>query len=124
MNNQSFIRNLKVALAPVLSAAVAFAIFSACSKKTPEAAATPAPETQPVAATPAPEGQPPAEAQPQQPTGPALDASQMTGDAKAAIAEADAAVRQREYEKAARTMLAIQRANPSTPNKRPWLASR
>jgi hypothetical protein len=34
----------------------------------------------------------------------------MVGDAKAAMAEADAALRQREYEKAVRTMLAIQQA--------------
>jgi hypothetical protein len=34
----------------------------------------------------------------------------MVGDAKAAMADADAAVRQREYEKAVKTMLAIQQA--------------
>jgi hypothetical protein len=34
----------------------------------------------------------------------------MTGDPKAAMAEADAALRQREYEKAVKTMLAIQQA--------------
>jgi precorrin-3B methylase len=34
----------------------------------------------------------------------------MTGDAKQAIADADAALRQREYEKAVRTMLAVQQA--------------
>ena len=34
----------------------------------------------------------------------------MTGDAKQAMADADAAMRQREYEKAVKTMLAIQQA--------------
>jgi precorrin-3B methylase len=35
----------------------------------------------------------------------------MVGDAKAAMADADAAIRQKEYEKAVRTMLAIQQAH-------------
>jgi len=35
----------------------------------------------------------------------------MVGDAKQAMSDADAAMRQREYEKAVRTMLAIQQAN-------------
>jgi hypothetical protein len=39
-----------------------------------------------------------------------LDTSQFTGDPKAAMAEADAALRQREYEKAVRTMMAVQQA--------------
>jgi hypothetical protein len=34
----------------------------------------------------------------------------MAGDAKQAMAEADAALRQKEYDKAVQTMLAIQRA--------------
>jgi len=34
----------------------------------------------------------------------------MTGDPKQAMAEADAALRQKEYEKAVRTMIAIQQA--------------
>jgi hypothetical protein len=34
----------------------------------------------------------------------------MVGDAKAAMADADAALRQRDYEKAVKTMLAIQQA--------------
>jgi hypothetical protein len=34
----------------------------------------------------------------------------MSGDAKQAMAEADAALRQREYDKAVKTMLAIQQA--------------
>jgi hypothetical protein len=42
--------------------------------------------------------------------GPVLDTSQMEGNAKVAMAEADAALRQKEYEKAVRTMMAIQQA--------------
>lgn len=75
-----------------------------CSKK---AEPPPAPAT----ATTAPATEtPPADAAAQAPTGPALDSSQMVGDPKAAIAAADAALKQREYEKAVRTMLAVQQA--------------
>jgi hypothetical protein len=77
-----------------------------CSKKDQPAPAQPTS----TAAAPAADAQP-ADATAQQPSGPVLDASQMTGDPKAAMAEADAAIRQREYEKAVRTMLAIQQAN-------------
>src|SRR5260221_330839 len=70
-----------------------------CSKKQDAnvAAGSAAPETQSASASP------------QTPAAPVLDASQM-GDAKAAMAEADAALRQGEYEKAVKTMLALQQA--------------
>jgi hypothetical protein len=89
-------------------------IPSGCSKKAAEAPA-PAPAAAdaaaPADAAPAPAAVvQPAQTAPQAPTGPVLDTSQMVGDAKAAMAEADAALRQREYEKAVRTMLAIQQA--------------
>src|SRR6185369_1791233 len=88
------------------------AFISACSKKdqaaAPAAAAAPS-SSDAAAANPNP---PPAAdtAAAQPPPGPVLDTSQMTGDAKQAIADADAALRQKEYEKAVRTMLAIQQA--------------
>jgi len=82
------------------------AVVSACSKKADQAQQAPAatPEAAPAAATPT------ADAPAQPAPGPVLDTSQMVGDAKQAMAEADAALRQKEYEKAVRTMLAIQQA--------------
>ena len=97
---------LRLAVAPSI---LGLAVFAGCSKKTDQAS-TP-PPAQPVAAAPAPETPAPDPNAQQQPTGPALDTSQMVGDAKTAMAEADAELRQREYEKAVRTMLAIQQAN-------------
>ncbi len=84
------------------------AVIAGCSKKETPAAATPtqAPTQEVATATEPAAGQ---EA-PQPAPGPVLDTSQMTGDAKQAMADADAALRQREYEKAVRTMLAIQQA--------------
>ena len=80
-----------------------------CSKKQ-QSAADSQPAAAPVAASPGPETPTPDAAAAQQPSGPVLDTAQMEGDAKRAMAEADAALRQREYEKAVRTMLAIQQA--------------
>jgi hypothetical protein len=85
------------------------AVVSGCSKKADQAQQAPAapaatPEAAPAAATPT------ADASAQPAPGPVLDTSQMVGDAKQAMAEADAALRQKEYEKAVRTMLAIQQA--------------
>jgi hypothetical protein len=83
------------------------ALLVGCSKHKDESAA--APPATPVASAPvAPDSgaaatDPAAQA-------PVLDSSQMTGDPKVALADADAAVRQKEYEKAARLMLAIQQA--------------
>jgi hypothetical protein len=85
---------------------LAAVVVAGCSKK--QEAATTAPVPEPVAAVPAEST--PADAAAQPPPGPVLDTSQMTGDAKRAMADADAALRQREYEKAVRTMLAIQAA--------------
>jgi hypothetical protein len=86
---------------------IALAILAGCSKKTDKASdAAPVPA---VATAPAPEAQP-ADPAAQPPSGPVLDTSQMAGDAKKAMADADAALRQREYEKAVKTMLAIQQA--------------
>lgn len=93
----------------LLAVAISLGLVSGCSKKQEPAAAATAPDTNQQAATPAADAQP-AETTAQQPTGPGLDSSQMTGDAKAAMAEADAALKQREYEKAVRTMMAIQQA--------------
>jgi len=89
----------------------ASALLAGCSKHKDEsasqAASTPA-ATNTAASDPAnpSAGDPAAQA----PPGPVLDASQMTGDPKVALAEADAAVRQKEYEKAAKLMVAIQQA--------------
>jgi hypothetical protein len=83
------------------------ALLVGCSKK--EEASAPAPATT-AATTPEPSpAAAPAEAPQAEPSGPILDTA-TTGDAKAAIAEADAALRQKEYEKAVRTMLAVQQA--------------
>jgi hypothetical protein len=83
-------------------------VVGGCSKKADEPAAASA--SQQAATAPA-DAQPAATDQAAQaPSGPVLDSSQMVGDAKAAMADADAAVRQREYEKAVKTMLAIQQA--------------
>lgn len=82
-----------------------------CSKKqeqvTPSqpstaSATTPAGDPQAAAASP--------DANTQPAPGPILDTAQMEADAKRAMAEADAALRQREYEKAVKSMLAIQQA--------------
>lgn len=88
----------------LLSAAVLSGLLLGC-KKQEAVAPAPTSASQPAAA-------PAADAQQadQQASGPVLDGSQMTGDPKAAIAEADAALRQREYEKAVRAMLALQQA--------------
>ena len=95
-------KSLVVSLLTV--AAVVSALVGGCSKKqeptvssNPQPAAAPeAPAQQDAAAQPAP--------------GPVLDSSQFTGDPKQAMADADAAFRQKEYEKAVRTMLALQQA--------------
>lgn len=110
-------RSFRYGMVSVLSLLSAAALIAGCSKKpeaAPAAQATSATDTN---QTPAADAQPAdaaaqaqAQAQPQAPTGPVLDTSQMSGDAKAAMAAADAAMRQREYEKAVRTMLAIQQA--------------
>ncbi len=85
-------------------------MISGCSKKQAQSSGT-QPVASDVAATSAPAPETPtADAAAQPPTGPVLDASQMEGNAKQAMAEADAALRQKEYEKAVRTMLAIQQA--------------
>ena len=92
-----------------LSALALVVFFAGCSKRQAPAPAATQPETAPVAAAPATET-PPADAAPQAPSGPVFDTSQFTGDPKQAMADADAAFRQREYEKAVRTMLAVQQA--------------
>ena len=92
-----------------LAVAVLFlaGIVSACSKKEVVTSTPAAPQT---AAT-APEANPASDnAAAQTAPGPVLDTSQLVGDAKAAMAEADAALRQRNYQKAVQTMLAIQQA--------------
>jgi len=104
--------NLYVSRCPKLASALLVVLLTilsstSCSKKA-DPAANPAP-SQPAASAPAADAQP-ADASAQQASGPVLDTSQMVGDAKAAMAEADTALRQREYEKAVRTMLAIQQA--------------
>jgi len=84
-------------------------MLTACSKKQSPSAATEqaAPDTN----APAQASEtPPANAAPEQPSGPVLDTAQLEGNAKQAMADADAALRQKEYEKAVRTMLAIQQA--------------
>jgi hypothetical protein len=109
-------RSFHYGMLSALSLLSAEALITGCSKKpeaTPAAQVTSATDTN---QTPAADAQPAdaaAQAQPQAPTGPVLDTSQMSGDAKAAMADADAAMRQREYEKAVRTMLAIQQAQLS-----------
>jgi hypothetical protein len=82
------------------------AMVSSCSKQKQEATTTPQAE----AATTAPAEAPPADSAAQPSSGPVLDTSQFTGDPKAAMADADAALRQREYQKAVKTMLALQQA--------------
>lgn len=99
-------RCLKPSITALL-VSLAMVLAAGCSKKADTAANPTA--SQPAPAAPAPDAQP-ADASAQQASGPVLDTSQMVGDAKAAMAEADAAIRQREYEKAVRTMLAIQQA--------------
>lgn len=94
-------------IVPAAALLVAAAVMCGCSKKADQSSA-PQPAAPEVAATPA-QGTPAADAAAQPPSGPVLDASQM-GDAKQAMADADAALRQRNYEKAVRTMLAIQQA--------------
>jgi FtsZ-interacting cell division protein ZipA len=85
-------------------------MISGCSKQQAQSSGT-QPVASDAAATSAPAPETPAaDAAAQPPTGPVLDASQMEGTAKQAMAEADAALRQKEYEKAVRTMLAIQQA--------------
>jgi hypothetical protein len=90
---------------------LALLAFLGCSKKeqasTETQPATPAVAAAPTTDTPAPDASQAA------PSGPVLDTAQMEGDAKRAMAEADAALRQKEYEKAVRTMLAIQQAQLS-----------
>ena len=83
-------------------------LVSGCTKK-PEATAPPSTDAQASAApaSPPPEAQ---AADSSQASGPVLDATQLAGNAKQAMADADAALRQKEYEKAVRTMLAIQQA--------------
>jgi hypothetical protein len=82
-----------------------------CSKHKDESSAPSAPT--PVASTAsAPDSGAAAASDPaaQPPPGPVLDSSQMTGDPKTAMAEADAAARQQDYEKAAKLLMAIQQA--------------
>jgi len=106
MQNSTSKLSFKIGAATLVFGLLAVA---GCSKKSDNAAAPPAVAATPSAETPAP-APAAADAAAQTPTGPVLDSSQMVGDAKAAIAEADAAIRQKEYEKAVRTMLAIQQA--------------
>jgi len=100
-------------LAAVLVAAAA---ITGCSKKADQSASSaPAPETPAATAPGTPDtasagnagGQP---AAPPAAPGPGLDSSQMVGNPKAAMAEADAATRQRDYEKAAKILMAIQQS--------------
>jgi len=112
MKNQSFVHSLN---ALAFTAILAAGVLLGCSKKqaqAPDTSTTVAAD----AASNAPAADAPAavnaQAPPQPAPGPILDVSQM-GDAKAAMAEADAALRQREYEKAVRTMLALQQAQLS-----------
>lgn len=86
-------------------------LLTACSKKTDQAASqNPQPAAEDTNAAVAAAQATPAADAPPQPSGPVLDTSQMAGDAKQAMADADAALRQKQYEKAVRTMLAIQQA--------------
>ena len=82
------------------------AVVAGCSKPKDQVSATPPAESAATSPSQAPSADPAAQPAP----GPILDTSQFTGDPKAAMADADAALRQREYEKAVRTMLAIQQA--------------
>jgi len=88
----------------------ALTLIAGCSKKSEPvpAAQTTTPDAAAAAPAAAPETAAADAAAPQ--PGPVLDTSQMEGNAKIAMAEADAALRQKEYEKAVRTMLAIQQA--------------
>jgi len=104
MQNSTSKLSFKAGAATLLFGLLAVA---GCSKKSDNAAAPPAVASTPSAETPTPAA---ADAAAQTPTGPVLDSSQMVGDAKQAMAEADAALRQKEYEKAVRTMLALQQA--------------
>lgn len=92
-----------------LTAIVAAGVIAGCSKKQPQASDSSAAAAPSTNAEAAPAATADAQAAPQAPSGPVLDISQM-GDAKAAMAEADAALRQKEYEKAVRTMIAVQQA--------------
>src|SRR5260370_14390885 len=106
MQNSTSRLSFKVGAATLLFALLAVA---GCSKKSDNAAApssAPAVAATSSAETPAPAADPSA----QPPPGPVLDTSQMVGDAKQAIADADAALREKEDEKAVRTKLAIQQA--------------
>jgi hypothetical protein len=84
------------------------ALFVGCSKHKDESST--APSTTPVASTASAPDSAAAPATDPASQAPVLDSSQMTGDPKAALADADAAIRQKEYEKAAKLMLAIQQA--------------
>jgi hypothetical protein len=90
---------------------LAASLIAGCSKHKEDSSASQTPST-PVASTPAPDsGSAPAnDPSAQASSAPVLDSSQMSGDPKVAMTEADSAVRQKEYEKAARLMLAIQQA--------------
>jgi hypothetical protein len=107
MNGSEFHKLLKTGT--VVLAITAFA-FGCSKKQTAVSSSTPDPT--PAAATPPsdPAATASTEPAPQAPTGPVLDTAQMEGEAKRAMAEADAALRQKEYEKAVRAMLAIQQA--------------
>jgi hypothetical protein len=98
---------LKRSIVSLLSAVALTVFIAGCSKKQPAAAAQP--EAAPAAAAPAADAAQ-ADAPPPAPSGPVLDTSQFTGDPKQAMADADAALRQRNYEKAVQTLLAIQQA--------------
>jgi len=105
MKQANVCRYLGLASCPLI---VSLALVSGCSKKADE---TPAPAAaQPAASAPAPAADAQAADAAQAPSAPVLDSSQMTGDPKQAIADADAALRQRNYEKAVQTMLAVQQA--------------
>ena len=96
---------------PLVALSVAI-LLSACSKKS-EASAPASGDAQATTAPAAPDPQAQAPEAPRAPSGPVLDTTQLAGNAKQAMADADAALRQREYEKAVRTMLAIQQAQLS-----------
>jgi hypothetical protein len=108
MNGSEFQRLFKICTVVLTITAFAFG----CSKKeTPVSSSTPAPTPAAPSSDPAATASTdPAQQAQQAPTGPVLDTAQMEGEAKRAMAEADAALRQKEYEKAVRTMLAIQQA--------------
>ncbi|HZR20986.1 MAG TPA: hypothetical protein VFE51_27130 [Verrucomicrobiae bacterium] len=99
---------LKSSIVPFVTALALAVSIAACSKKQPAPAPVAQTETEQTNAAPA--EAPQADATPAAPSGPVFDTSQFSGDPKQAMAEADAAFRQREYEKAVRTMLAVQQA--------------